>query len=110
MALVSLLQLLNPKDPHSIVSFAATAEHPPFFTDTGRGTDSTQCNPVWFAGGLPLGYEKLRLLEVHAYDRACPTAQSLSRLRRSALAITDTELKLIAAAAIIGLKRMPNAG
>ncbi len=29
---------------------------------------------------------------------------------RSALAITDTELKLIAAAAIIGLSRMPKKG
>src|SRR5665647_2483691 len=31
-------------------------------------------------------------------------------LKRSAFAITDTELKLIAAAAIIGLSKIPNTG
>jgi hypothetical protein len=35
---------------------------------------------------------------------------SLTRRRRKALVITDTELKLIAAAAMIGESRMPNAG
>jgi hypothetical protein len=33
-----------------------------------------------------------------------------ARLSRNALAITETELKLMAAAAIIGLNRMPNIG
>ena len=36
--------------------------------------------------------------------------QISARLRRSELAITDTELKLIAAAAIIGLSSRPNTG
>ena len=35
---------------------------------------------------------------------------SLTVRKRSALAITETELKLIAAPAIIGLRRMPNNG
>ena len=35
---------------------------------------------------------------------------SSTRLSLSALLITDTELKLIAAAAMIGLSRIPNAG
>jgi hypothetical protein len=34
----------------------------------------------------------------------------LARRRRSAFEITDTELKLIAAAAIIGLSRRPKTG
>jgi hypothetical protein len=38
------------------------------------------------------------------------TAHSFTRLSLSALLITDTELKLIAAAAKIGLSRMPNLG
>ena len=38
----------------------------------------------------------------HSYSRA--------RLRRKALLITETELKLIAAAAIIGLRRIPKNG
>ena len=36
--------------------------------------------------------------------------ETLLPCNRNALAITDTELKLIAAAAIIGLSRMPNEG
>jgi hypothetical protein len=36
--------------------------------------------------------------------------QSFTFLNRSALPITETELKLIAAAAIIGLKRTPTKG
>ena len=35
---------------------------------------------------------------------------NLTDRNRSALAITETELKLIAAPAIIGLRRMPNSG
>ena len=35
---------------------------------------------------------------------------SLTDRNRSAFAITETELKLIAAPAIIGLRRMPNSG
>ena len=35
---------------------------------------------------------------------------SLTDRSRSAFAITETELKLIAAPAIIGLRRMPNSG
>ena len=35
---------------------------------------------------------------------------SLTVRKRSAFAITETELKLIAAPAIIGLRRMPNSG
>ncbi len=35
---------------------------------------------------------------------------SFAFLRRSAFVITDTELKLIAAAAMMGLSRMPNLG
>ncbi len=44
--------------------------------------------------------------------RAAPegTAHSFTLLSLSALLITDTELKLIAAAAKIGLNRMPNLG
>ena len=38
------------------------------------------------------------------------TGHTSARRSRSAFAITDTELKLIAAAAIIGLSRRPNAG
>jgi hypothetical protein len=33
-----------------------------------------------------------------------------TRFKRNALLITETELKLIAAAAIIGLRRIPKAG
>ena len=36
--------------------------------------------------------------------------QSVARLSRSALAITDTELKVIAALAIIGLSSRPSTG
>ena len=36
--------------------------------------------------------------------------QSRTRRRRSAFAITDTELKLMAALAMIGLSRMPENG
>ena len=39
-----------------------------------------------------------------------PPLQILVRRRRSALAITDTELKLIAAAAIIGESNQPDNG
>ena len=42
--------------------------------------------------------------------RVAVLAQSFTRLSRNALAITDTELKLIAAAAMIGLSRIPNQG
>jgi len=41
---------------------------------------------------------------------ASPVAHSFKRRSRSALAMTDTELRLMAAAASIGLSRMPNAG
>jgi hypothetical protein len=39
-----------------------------------------------------------------------PAFHPLTERKRSAFAITDTELRLIAAAATIGLKRTPNAG
>ena len=47
-----------------------------------------------------------------AGQRAVPPGQPHSRTarRRRALAITETELRLMAAAAMIGLKRMPKAG
>ena len=48
---------------------------------------------------LPVTISSLILI---VYNRA--------RLSRSALVITDTELKLIAAAAMIGLSRMPKIG
>jgi len=38
------------------------------------------------------------------------TFQSRSFFNRRALVITDTELKLMAAAAMIGLSKMPNQG
>ena len=38
------------------------------------------------------------------------SAQTVARFNRSAFVITDTELKLIAAAAIIGLSSQPNTG
>jgi hypothetical protein len=39
-----------------------------------------------------------------------PWAYSRANRKRNELAITDTELKLIAAAATIGLSKSPNAG
>ena len=42
--------------------------------------------------------------------RTSERGYSLIDRSRSALAITETELKLIAAPAIIGLRRMPNSG
>ena len=41
---------------------------------------------------------------------AARSSESSVRRRRSALPMTDTELKLIAAAAIIGLSRSPKTG
>lgn len=41
---------------------------------------------------------------------AAPSPQIRTALRRRALAITETELRLIAAAAMIGLSRMPKTG
>ncbi len=46
-------------------------------------------------------------------DRPAPpefAIHTLAPLRRRALLITETELKLIAAAAIMGLSKSPNAG
>ena len=43
-------------------------------------------------------------------ESAAACRQRLTFLSRSALVITDTELKLIAALAIIGLSSKPNAG
>ena len=61
-----------------------------------------------------------RRAEHHRHERRCQEAtdhrpeyipdQAPARLRRSEFAMTDTELKLIAAAAIIGLKRTPTKG
>ena len=46
----------------------------------------------------------LKLMEKH------PFGQTRARRSRKALTMTDTELKLIAAAAIIGLNSMPEKG
>jgi len=43
-------------------------------------------------------------------DNFSPTRHNDARLSRKALPITETELKLIAAAAIIGLRRIPKNG
>lgn len=50
--------------------------------------------------------------QIHAVaEHKCPAAHHKdTRLSRSALPITETELKLIAAAAIIGLSRIPKNG
>ncbi len=42
--------------------------------------------------------------------RRCEMAQTDARLRRSAFAITDTELRLMAAAASMGLRSRPKLG
>ena len=49
---------------------------------------------------------------LHGWTSANPVlkCQSLTERSLSALAITDTELKLMAAAAIIGLSSRPNTG
>ncbi len=47
----------------------------------------------------------------HSTENTKPSqAEGLSRRRRSAFVITDTELKLIAAAAIMGLSSRPKNG
>ena len=64
------------------------------------------------------GIDRIRSVgegEAHVPERARGRQQfrlfhSFTLFKRSAFAMTDTELKLIAAAAIIGLSRMPNAG
>ena len=72
--------------------------------------------PRGVSGGGRRGYEKRRrggearvgMPREGTYRRAL--AHSAALRRRRALLMTDTELKLMAAAAIIGLSRSPKAG
>jgi hypothetical protein len=76
--------------------------HPP---GTERGLDL-------IGAEMSAGGERHRAHEFYANvaGAVAQVGQRRTRLRRSALPITDTELKLMAAAAIIGLRSIPNAG
>ena len=59
-----------------------------------------------------LAYYRGQRISAHTklYGQIGPIHKKLTRRNRKALAITDTELSVIAALAIIGLRRIPNHG
>ena len=52
----------------------------------------------------------LRVWQWYIHLPSAPSAHNLARRKRNAFPITDTELRLIAALAIIGLKSQPKTG
>ena len=67
---------------------------------------------AWQTGQMPRCWHELRRLKQTCNDRRMKRVFFHTRTlrNRSAFPITETELKLIAAAAIIGLGRMPKKG
>jgi hypothetical protein len=81
-------------------------------TNRGRAQREARGGRCWGAGEHGEYREADRPLQSH-HSSIRPHARvfySVARRSRSALAMTDTELKAIAAAAKIGLSRTPNTG
>jgi hypothetical protein len=72
------------------------------------GRSAVSCAATIAAGGLVAAGR--RCVRDLLTDRRAPVPQSEVNRRRSELLITDTELRLMAAAATIGLSSKPNAG
>lgn len=79
-----------------------------FLRVNGSDLAHAEQGQVWISG-LPRPPLPMTATEVLRILRAAQS-QILATRRRSALPITDTELKLMAAAAIMGLKRIPKVG
>jgi len=59
---------------------------------------------------LKLDQTRLLLGSIYQTNEESANPQRCARLKRSALPATDTQLKLMAAVAMIGLSRMPKNG
>ena len=75
----------------------------------GQDAHATYEHPSHFLGN-PFSFRAALSMESALRDGCFLHAQSLTFRRRSALVITETELKVMAAAAIMGLSSRPNTG
>ncbi len=106
---VSVSPLVNPqiaRNAHEAVDLLPGEK-----TSTYQVHADSSADQLVISSFLDYGNNSLKL-EISSSQRMQATSrnQTLTFLSLSAFAITETELKLIAAAAIIGLSKIPNVG